>query len=143
MQSVHESHLRAQITDEHRIWFPLDAVFRVSTEELLLEGIDLSGVVDGFRNRSGAVLEEGKGVSSRPYRDHTRLTREGGDGEIERMTRWNGYFEGISNLDDLGFDGEIVVKYCERLADLREELVIIKKVDDLCIEEVSEHHRGF
>ena len=112
-------------------------------EGLLLEGIDLSGLVDGFRNRGGAVLKEGKGVSSRPYRDHTRLTRQGGDGEIKKMTCWNGYFEGISNLDDLGFDGGIVVKYRQRLADLREELVMIQKVDNLCIEEVSEHHRGF
>jgi len=35
------------------------------------------------------------------------------------------------------------VKYRERLADLREELVMIQKVDNLCIEKLSEHHRGF
>jgi hypothetical protein len=65
-QNVLGTHFRAQITDEHRIWFSLDAIIQgTEMEDLLLEGIDLSGVVDGFRNRGGAVLKEGRGVSSK------------------------------------------------------------------------------
>ena len=144
MQSVLETHLRVQITDEHRIWFSLDAIFQgTETEGLLLECINLSVLVDGSRNKGGAVVEEGKGVSGRRYRDHTRLTRQGGDAEIDKVAHRNGYFEGIFDLGDLGLGREIVVKYRERLADLREELVMIQKVDDLCIEKLSEHHLGF
>jgi len=71
-------------------WMPF---FRVRKREgLLLEDIDLSGLVNGSRNRGGAVVEEGKGVTGRRYRDHTRLTRQRGDGEIEKVAHWNGYF---------------------------------------------------
>jgi hypothetical protein len=90
-QKLLETHLRAQITNEHRIWLSLDAIFQgTETEELLLEDIDLSGLVHGTRNKGGAIVEEGKGVSSKregqPFRPRDLLFAVVGTTQMVRVS---------------------------------------------------------
>ena len=73
--------------------------------QLVLDCGNLSFSIRSTRYGCGPILQEGKGVSSRRYRDHTRLAGQGGDGEMKMMGNRYVYLESGFCLRDFRLVG--------------------------------------
>ena len=122
------SHLPAFSSDHKLVPIrvsPFLAFQDTETGKPSLEYIDLSGLIYSSRDRRGTGLKDGKQILVRRYRYHTGRSRQGSNGAIEKVADRNGYLKGILYLSYLSLRRWIIVKYHDRLSNLREEFVIL------------------